>query len=74
MTAVLEDNWRTRAKCLGMDPALFYPEFGDQADEPKKVCIGCPVQEECLGAALPSDLGVWGGLSERQRRRLKRNG
>jgi WhiB family redox-sensing transcriptional regulator len=55
-----------------MDPALFYPEQGDSADEPKAVCRDCPVQVQCLEHALRyhEKIGVWGGASERDRRRI----
>jgi WhiB family redox-sensing transcriptional regulator len=55
-----------------MDPALFYPEQGDTADEPKRVCRDCPVQIDCLEHALRYNekIGVWGGCSERDRRKI----
>jgi WhiB family redox-sensing transcriptional regulator len=58
-----------------MDPAFFYPEQGDQADEPKAVCRPCPVRAECLEHALRyrEKFGVWGGCTERERRRIMRN-
>ena len=72
-------DWRERAACLDVDPELFFP-IGNtgpaimQIEEAKKVCQRCPVREECLAWALEAgqDHGVWGGLSEEERRALKR--
>ena len=67
-------NWRDRAACANVDPELFYPEKGGKNDKAKAVCRGCPVKVECAKDALAMGdrWGVWGGLSERERRRLKR--
>jgi WhiB family redox-sensing transcriptional regulator len=72
-------DWRHHAACRDVDPELFFP-IGNtgpalhQIDEAKQVCLHCPVQEPCLQWALESgqDSGVWGGLSEDERRALKR--
>ena len=72
-------DWRHRAACLDEDPELFFP-IGNtgpalqQIDEAKAVCRRCPVVDTCLKWALESgqDAGVWGGLSEDERRALKR--
>lgn len=68
-------DWFDQAACKGCDPQLFHPERGANVAvrEAKKVCHGCPVQQECLEWALEHDerLGVWGGMSERQRRRIR---
>lgn len=57
-----------RRHCLGFPTEWF---FGD--DEGKKVCRGCPVKDQCLEYALEhGELGIWGGTSERERRRLRR--
>jgi WhiB family redox-sensing transcriptional regulator len=66
--------WMLRANCLGVDPNLFYPERGASTREAKAVCEGCVVRDDCLGYALTRDErhGIWGGLSERQRRRIRR--
>jgi len=72
-------DWRHRAACLTEDPELFFP-IGNtgpalvQIDEAKAVCRRCPVIDTCLSWALESgqDAGVWGGLSEDERRSLKR--
>jgi WhiB family transcriptional regulator, redox-sensing transcriptional regulator len=72
-------DWRHIAACRDEDPELFFP-IGNtgpallQIEEAKSVCRRCPVREECLQFALESgqDAGVWGGLSEDERRALKR--
>lgn len=69
---------RPRAACIGEDPELFFP-IGDtgpallQIEEAKAVCRRCPLIESCLQGALDrNESGVWGGLSEKERRSLKR--
>jgi len=72
-------DWRHHAACRDEDPELFFP-IGNtgpallQIDEAKRVCQRCTVSEPCLQWALESgqDSGVWGGLSEDERRALKR--
>ena len=68
------DEWQDRALCAQTDPESFFPEKGGSTREAKRVCGGCEVRAECLGYALEHDerFGIWGGLSERERRRLKR--
>jgi WhiB family redox-sensing transcriptional regulator len=74
-------DWRHHALCREEDPELFFP-IGNtgpallQIDEAKQVCRRCAVTESCLQWALDSgqDAGVWGGLSEDERRALKRRG
>ncbi|WP_315096631.1 WhiB family transcriptional regulator [uncultured Cellulomonas sp.] len=74
----LEDEgpmgWQERALCAQTDPEAFFPEKGGSTREAKKVCTGCDVRSECLEYALQNDerFGIWGGLSERERRKLKR--
>lgn len=72
-------DWRDKAACLTVDPELFFPVGNtgpavDQIDRAKSVCSHCPVTEYCLQYALDTnqDSGVWGGLSEDERRALKR--
>ena len=68
------DNWQDLANCLGVDPDLFFPERGASTKEAKEVCRGCVVREDCLEYALANGekFGIWGGLSERERRRIRR--
>jgi len=70
-----ETDWHERALCAQTDPEAFFPEKGGSTREAKKICTGCEVRAECLSYALANDerFGIWGGLSERERRRLKRS-
>ena len=67
-------NWRALALCAQTDPEAFFPEKGGSTRDAKKVCASCEVRAECLDYALTSDerFGIWGGLSERERRKLKK--
>ncbi|HRV75999.1 MAG TPA: WhiB family transcriptional regulator [Candidatus Saccharimonadales bacterium] len=70
----IESNgWQDFANCLGTDPELFFPERGASTREAKEVCKGCAVREDCLGYAMSKGerFGIWGGLSERERRRIR---
>jgi WhiB family redox-sensing transcriptional regulator len=67
-------DWQEQALCAQTDPEAFFPEKGGSTKEAKQVCAGCEVRSECLEYALEHDerWGIWGGLSERERRRLRR--
>ena len=69
-------GWWFAGLCAQTDPELFFPEKGGSTRAAKAVCAGCPVRAECLGYALAHDerFGVWGGTSERERRRLTHAG
>lgn len=66
--------WQDDALCAETDPEAFYPEKGGSTREAKKVCMACGVRAECLEYALERDerFGIWGGLSERERRTVAR--
>ncbi|MGI8308224.1 MULTISPECIES: WhiB family transcriptional regulator [Saccharopolyspora] len=70
-----EQEWQERALCAQTDPEAFFPEKGGSTREAKRICAGCEVRSECLEYALQHDerFGIWGGLSERERRKLKRS-
>lgn len=70
----LDHAWQDRARCLGVEPELFYPQKGDSLEPAKRICASCPVQRDCLQYALEHNerYGIWGGTSERERRRLRR--
>jgi WhiB family transcriptional regulator, redox-sensing transcriptional regulator len=72
--AATELSWQDRALCPQTDPEAFFPEKGGSTREAKKVCRACDVRAECLEYALEHGewFGIWGGLSEQERRRLKR--
>lgn len=76
----MSEDWRHRAACRNEDPELFFPTGTSgpallQIAEAKTVCRRCPVNAECLNWALCSgqDAGVWGGMSEDERRDFKRH-
>jgi WhiB family redox-sensing transcriptional regulator len=70
------EMWREDAICSQTDPDAFYPDKGGSSKDAKTICALCPVQSECLDYALSRDerFGVWGGKSERERRKLKHRG
>lgn len=70
-----EYAWHQRANCTGVDPELFFPQRGGSTKEAKEVCRGCVVREECLEYAISygERFGIWGGMSERERRRVRRS-
>ncbi len=69
-------TWRRRAACRGIDVEIFFPETDDDAvvEVAKAVCEMCPVRQACLEHALAhrEREGVWGGTTERERRRIHR--
>lgn len=69
-----EFEWRMLGACRGLDPTIFYPDDDDEADVAKQVCEQCGVRVACLEYALASreKVGVWGGHTERERRRIIR--
>ena len=76
---LLEDQpedagWQERGLCAQTDPEAFFPEKGGSTREAKKVCLTWDVRQDCLEYALEHDerFGIWGGLSERERRKLKK--
>jgi WhiB family redox-sensing transcriptional regulator len=72
--AVANLTWRQHAACRGLEPEVFYPVSEEQTEEAKAICRECPVREPCLEYALANRErdGVWGGATERERRRMIR--
>lgn len=70
----VDQDWQEQALCAQTDPEAFFPEKGGSTREAKRICRACGVRDECLEYALEHDerFGIWGGLSERERRRLKK--
>jgi WhiB family redox-sensing transcriptional regulator len=70
----MNQQWRSKAACQGLDPEIFYPLDEEDTEEAKAVCATCTVRESCLEHALGyrEKEGVWGGASERERRRIIR--
>ena len=66
-------HWRDRAACIGADPDLFFPQRGESAEPAREICARCSVREACLDYALRNAIthGIWGGVSERERRALR---
>jgi WhiB family redox-sensing transcriptional regulator len=66
--------WQDLANCRGADPDLFFPERGASTRTAKSICRECAVRAECLEFAIVSSekFGIWGGLSERERRKIRR--
>ena len=67
-------GWQSDALCAQTDPEAFFPEKGGSTRDAKRICTSCDVRDQCLEYALQNDerFGIWGGLSERERRRLRR--
>lgn len=73
----IEDQvpWQAFALCAETDPEVFFPDKGESTAPAKRVCMGCEVRTECLNDALSHGerYGIWGGKSERERRKIKRD-
>jgi WhiB family redox-sensing transcriptional regulator len=69
-----QEGWRARAACRDADINIFFPTTDEEAGPAKAICATCPVRVECLEFALATrqEDGVWGGLTETERRRLRR--
>ena len=67
-------SWQTDSLCAQTDPEAFFPEKGGSTRDAKKICTSCEVKAQCLEYALQNDerFGIWGGLSERERRKLRK--
>lgn len=67
-----DEDWRERAVCAQIDPDLWFPEKGGNTRDAKKLCLTCTVRAQCLDFAMEHEerYGVWGGRSERERRRM----
>ncbi len=74
LLASRDGGWPDRALCAEVDPELFFPDKGESPRPAKRVCASCEVRAECLQDALDrrESFGIWGGLSERERRVLAR--
>ena len=68
-----ETEWMDQARCRETDPELFNPDRGMSNREAKRICAACEVRDPCLTYALERDVsGVWGGLSDKERRALRK--
>ena len=70
----MDDDWRAGALCARTDPDLWFSPGALEHKEAKRICRDCPVRSECLSYALytPVDHGIWGGMTERERRKHRR--
>ena len=66
--------WQSDSLCAQTDPEAFFPEKGGSTRDAKRICASCEVRSQCLEYALANDerFGIWGGLSERERRKLRK--
>ena len=73
--ALVDQNWRALGSCAGTDPNLWFSVGATEHRQAKRICRDCPVRRECLSYAMeaPVDHGIWGGMTERERRRYRRH-
>ena len=74
MGELMDTDWMAKGKCRELPPETFFPSDGVGVDIARKICVDCIAKEPCLEYALGNhiDHGVWGGTSERERRRIAR--
>lgn len=74
LLGVESPDWYEHAECRGAPQELFFPGQGEPTQPAKEMCAACPVSVECLAWALDhgEKHGIWGGTSERERRRLRK--
>jgi WhiB family redox-sensing transcriptional regulator len=74
LTTYDPNDWRQDAACRDLDTAVFFPDTEEEVAAALAVCAACPVREACLEFALVTrqDDGVWGGMTETERRRVRR--
>ena len=70
----LPPEWVKEALCAEVDPVIFFPDKGDKTVDAKKICKACNVKTQCLEYSLTNNerFGIWGGLTEHDRRKLRR--
>ena len=71
---LLPPNWTKEALCAEVDPVIFFPEAGEKTVDAKRICRACNVKTQCLEYSITNNerFGIWGGLTEFDRRRLRR--
>jgi len=72
----MSDHWFNQAACRGKDPDIFFPRSGESPAAARRICATCPVRLDCRAYAFAHHItrGVWGGLTELERRKHRRNG
>ena len=75
MESPMDTEWMAKGRCREVPPSVFFPSDGLGVQAAQRICADCPVSEDCLEYALENriDHGVWGGRSERERRRILRS-
>ena len=70
----MDADWMSAGKCRELSPSIFFPSDGVGVEVARRICADCPVKAPCLEYAMSNhiDHGVWGGTSERERRRIAR--
>lgn len=68
------EEWKLDGVCRTVDPDMWFPEPPNSGFQAKKLCVRCPVKDECLDYAMTNNekFGVWGGLSAHERKKLRR--
>jgi WhiB family redox-sensing transcriptional regulator len=71
----MDTSWMVRGRCRDLPPEIFFPSDGVGVEVARRYCAECPVKGPCLEYALENHIehGVWGGASERERRRIARS-
>ena len=74
LSLALDQNWRAEGLCAAKDPDIWFSVGAVEHKYAKTICRQCPVQAECLRYAMeaPVEHGIWGGMTERERRRARR--
>lgn len=71
--ALFVSEWHGRGLCVGEDPEVFFRSNGDSGTQARQICAACAVRDDCLGYAIGADeYGIWGGLDQDERRKLRR--
>jgi WhiB family redox-sensing transcriptional regulator len=66
-------EWHGRGLCIGDDPDVFFPSHGDPGTQARQICAACAVRDDCLKFAIDAgEFGIWGGLDQDERRKLRR--
>lgn len=66
------EAWKLEGACIGHDPKIWFPTRGEDVEAARAICMTCPVRLSCAEYGMTQKHGMWGGLSERQRRRIRR--
>jgi WhiB family redox-sensing transcriptional regulator len=70
--AIKDNAWKSMGNCITSDPDAFFPASSQQPNNALALCVDCPVKEECLAAGMQERYGVWGGTTENDRKKMRR--